>query len=434
MFSLLWHAQPAFLYLCSHFSAMEQNKYTEAVLPNGIRLIHKEKKGEIAHLVLMVETGTRDEQAHENGLAHFVEHTIFKGTQNRKAYHILSCLDNVGGDLNAFTTKEETCIQATFLKQHYKRALDLFADIAFRSTFPENELAKEKEVILDEINSYLDSPSDEIFDLFEEMVFKGHPLSRNILGTSDLVKSFKRNDILEFMAHNYSTDSMILASSGDISFKEFEHLAMKYFGEQPAHLVNKKREVFKNYVPENRVTERKNHLSHCMIGGIAPEFCSPLRMSIVMLNNILGGPAMSSRLGLNIREKYGFAYSIESQYTAYSDVGLISVYMGVDPDSLEKAIELVYKELDKLRQQKLGTMQLQHAKQQLIGQVALSYESGMNELLSATRSLIMGEPIEYMDDIIRKVEAVTATDILDMANRVFDKKQLSQIIFKGNTE
>ena len=410
---------------------MLENKFTEAVLPNGIRLIHKEKQSEIAHLVLMVETGTRDELPHQNGLAHFVEHTIFKGTQNRKAYHILSCLDNVGGDLNAFTTKEETCIQATFLKQHYQRSLDLFADIAFRSTFPENELAKEKEVILDEINSYLDSPSDEIYDLFEEMVFEGHPLSRNILGTTELVKGFRRQDVLDFMAGNYSTDAMILASIGDISFHEFEKLAMRYFGEQPAHLINKRRELFSNYKPQNRKAERNNHLSHCIIGGLAPEFSNPLRMPIVMLNNVLGGPAMSSRLGLNIREKYGFAYSIESQYTAYSDVGLINVYMGVDPDSLEKAIELVHKELEKLCTQKLGTLQLHHAKQQLIGQVALSYESGMNELLSATRSLIMGEPIEYMDDIIRKVEAINASDILEVANRVFDKKQLSRITFEG---
>jgi predicted Zn-dependent peptidase len=409
------------------------HKYNESVMPNGIRLIHKEKKGEIAHLVLMVETGTRDEQSHENGLAHFVEHTIFKGTQNRKAYHILSCLDNVGGDLNAFTTKEETCIQATFLKQHYKRSLDLFADIAFHSTFPENELTKEKEVILDEINSYLDSPSDEIYDLFEEMVFKGHPLSRNILGTTELVKGFQRKDILDFMAHNYSTNQMVLATIGDISFHSFEKMAMSCFGTQSAHIINRKREKFENYSPENRILERKNHLSHCIIGGLAPEFCSPLRMPIVMLNNVLGGPAMSSRLGLNIREKYGFAYSIESQYTAYSDIGLFNVYMAVDPDSLEKAIGLVYKELEKLCQQKLGTMQLQHAKQQLIGQVALSYESGMNELLSATRSLLMGEPIEYMDDIIRKVEAVTADDLIEMANQVFDKARLSQIVFKGDT-
>ncbi len=412
-------------------SANTETRYHESVLPNGIRLLHKEKKGEIAHLVLMVETGTRDEETHENGLAHFVEHTIFKGTQRRKAYHILSCLDNVGGDLNAFTTKEETCIQATFLKQHYQRTLDLFADIAFHSTFPENELAKEKEVILDEINSYLDSPFDEIYDLFEEMVFEGHPLSRNILGTTELVKGFHRQDILDFMAHNYSTDQMVIASTGDIPFKEFERLAMRYFGEEPAHHVKKQREPFKQYASKYREAERKNHLSHCMIGSVAPEFCSPQRMPIVMLNNVLGGPAMSSRLGLNIREKYGFAYSIESQYSAYSDTGLISIYMGVDPDSLEKAIGLVYKELDKLCQHPLGTMQLQHAKQQLIGQVALSYENGMNELLSAARSLLMGDTIEYMDDIIRKVNAVSAQDLLDMANQVFDKSQLSQIIFKG---
>ncbi len=410
---------------------MLENKYTESVLPNGIRLIHKEKQGEIAHLALMVETGTRDELAHENGLAHFVEHTIFKGTQNRKAYHILSCLDNVGGDLNAFTTKEETCIHATFLKQHYKRSLDLFADIAFRSTFPENELAKEKEVILDEINSYLDSPSDEIYDLFEETVFKGHPLSRNILGTAELVKGFHRQDILDFVAHNYSTERTVLASVGDISFKALYRLAMKYFGSQPTHIVDRKRVNFVGYTPENLTLTRNNHLSHCIIGGIAPAFSSPLRMPIVLLNNVLGGPAMSSRLGLNIREKYGFAYSIESQYTAYSDVGLINVYMGVDPDSLEKAIELVHKELDKLRTQKLGIMQLHHAKQQLIGQVALSYESGMSELLSATRSLIMDEEIEYMDDIIRKVEAVSANDILEAANRVLDKDSLSQLVFES---
>ncbi len=279
----------------------------------------------------------------------------------------------------------------------------------------------------------MDSPADEIYDLFEEMVFNGHPLARNILGTTELVKGFHREDILAFMAHNYSTDQMILASIGDISFKEFEKMAMAYFGSQPAHLINKKRVNFTGYKPENRCDKRNNHLSHCIIGGLAPEFSSPMRMPIVMLNNILGGPAMSSRLGLNIREKYGFAYSIESQYTAYSDVGLINVYMGVDPDSLERAIELVHKELDKLCQQRLGTLQLHHAKQQLIGQVALSYESGMNELLSATRSLLMGEPIEYMDDIIRNVEAVSADDILEIANQVFDKRQLSQIVFEGDT-
>lgn len=413
---------------------MQEEKYNESVLPNGIRLIHKQKSGEIAHLVLMVNTGSRDEEDHENGMAHFIEHTIFKGTENRKAYHILSCLDNVGGDLNAYTTKEETCLQASFLKQHYKRTFDLFADIAFHSTFPENELEKEKEVILDEINSYLDSPSDEIYDVFEEMMFKGHPMSRNILGTTELVKGFTHDDVRRFMANNYSTDQIVLGTIGDISFKDFERLAMSYFGEQPAHIVKKQRVPFTNYKPQYIKAERHSHLSHCMIGGIAPEYNSPLKMPIVLLNNILGGPAMSSRLNLNIREKYGFAYTIESQYNAYSDTGLISIYMGVDPDSLDRSIELTYKELDKICNQKLGSMQLNHAQQQIIGQVALGYESGMNELLSITRSVIMNEPLEYMEDIIRKVNAVTASDIMETANLVFDKKQLSTLIFEGKEE
>lgn len=410
---------------------MIEERYNESVLPNGIRIIHKQKRSEIAHLVLMVGTGSRDEDAHENGIAHFIEHTFFKGTKNRKAYHILSCLDNVGGDLNAFTTKEETCLQASFLKQHYKRALDLFSDIVFHSTFPQNELEKEKEVILDEINSYLDSPSDEIYDVFEEMMFQGHPLSRNILGTAELVKSFTTQDVSDFMAKNYSTDQIVVVTIGDISFPDFKELAMRYFGEQPSHIVARHRQPFTSYTPKEINKERHSHLSHCMIGGIAPEYNSGLKMPIVLLNNILGGPAMSSRLNLNIREKYGFAYTIESQYNAYSDIGLLSVYMGIDPDSLEKAIGLVYKEFDKLCNQRLGILQLSHAKQQIIGQLALSYESGMNESLSLVRSAIMDEPLEYMADIIQKIEAVTADDIMEVANRVFDRNALSTIVFEG---
>ena len=240
--------------------------------------------------------------------------------------------------------------------------------------------------------------------------------------------------MLGFREGNYATDNMVLATIGDIGFAEFEKLAQHFFGSRPAHLVPSHREPFKAYEPRMVRMERQNHLSHCMIGGLAPEFSHPLKRTMVLLNNILGGPAMNSRLSLNIREKYGFAYTIESQYNAYSDVGLFSVYMGVDPESLDKAIGLVYKELDKLCNQSLGTMQLHHAKQQLIGQVALSYESGMNELLSATRSLLMNEPIEYMDEIIKKVEAVSADDLIEMANRVFDKAQLSQIVFEGQTD
>ena len=420
-----------FVPLPRFLSNMETEQYNIATLPNGIRLLHRQKKGEIAHLVLVVGTGSRDEHDSENGMAHFIEHTIFKGTRNRKPYHILSCLDNVGGDLNAFTTKEETCLQASFLNVYYKRAMDLLSDIAFQAIFPENELEKEKDVVLDEINSYLDMPSEEIYDVFEETMFKDHPLGRNILGTSALVKGFRRDDILRFMEANYSTDSMILATIGDIGFKDFQKMAMGFFGARPAHRVPNRRQPFLSYRPNKVEMERNNHLSHCMIGGLAPEFVHPKKRTMVLLNNILGGPAMNSRLSLNIREKYGFAYTIESQYNAYSDIGLFNVYMGVDPDALEKAVHLVYKELDKLRNQKMGTMQLHHAKQQLIGQLALGRENGMSELLAITRSLLMDEPIETVSDIIHNIEFITADDLMNVANEVFNPDRLTTLIFRG---
>ena len=384
--------------------------------------------------MLVMGTGSRDELEDQNGMAHFIEHTVFKGTQKRKPYHILSCLDNVGGDLNAFTTKEETCLQASFLNTYYSRAMDLLQDIAFKATFPEHELEKEKEVVLDEINSYLDMPSEEIYDVFEETLFKGHPLGRNILGTTNLVKGFGRADVLAFREENYSTDAMVLATIGDISFKDFERLAMRFFGDIPAHLTPNRRTAFRSYVPCRVEMERNNHLSHCMIGGLAPEFTHPKKRAMVLLNNILGGPAMNSRLSLNIREKYGFAYTIESQYNAYSDTGLVSVYMGVDPDSLDKAISLVYKELDKLCNQKMGTMQLHHAKQQLIGQLALGRESGMSELLAITRSMLMNEPIETVPDIIHTIDVITADDLMAEANEVFNRDCLTTLIFKGQRE
>ena len=411
---------------------METEQFNITTLPNGIRLLHKRKVGEIAHLVLVVGTGSRDELESQNGMAHFIEHTVFKGTQNRKPYHILSCLDNVGGDLNAFTTKEETCLQASFLKAYYKRAMDLLSDIAFQATFPEHELEKEKEVVLDEINSYLDMPSEEIYDVFEDTIFKGHPLGRNILGTSDLVKGFSRADVLAFRKDNYATDNMVLATIGDISFADFEKMAMNFFGQRSDHRVPSRRQPFCSYSPTLVEMERNNHLSHCMIGGLAPDFSHPKKRTMVLLNNILGGPAMNSRLSLNIREKYGFAYTIESQYNAYSDVGLFSVYMGVDPDSLNKAIELVHKELGKLCNQPLGTMQLHHAKQQLIGQLALGRESGMSELLALTRSMLMNEPVESVPDIIHTIDIITAEDLMDEANQVFDRDRLTTLIFQGS--
>lgn len=409
----------------------EESKISEYILPNGIRIIHKHRSGAVAHLALMVNTGMRDELTDENGLAHFIEHMLFKGTKKRKAYHILSCLENVGGELNAYTTKEETCIHASFLKEFYNKAIELISDIAFNSTYPENELTKEKEVILDEINSYLDSPAEEIYDEFENNLYKGHEMGRNILGTTELVGGYTRSDILRFLKNNYSTDRMVIATIGDIPFERFMNKVVLHFNDYQKITTNIHRTKFTPLPTFNVIQERNNHLSHCIMGGLSYDIDSEKKMQMVLLNNILGGPGMNSRLNLNIREKYGFAYTIESQYNAYSDTGNFSIYMGVDPQSLDKAINLVFKELNKLKDNKLGTIQLSNAKKQLIGQLALSGESSLGELLGITRAAFTKEGIEPMHETIRKIKDLSASDILEVANEVFDNNNINLLIYKG---
>ena len=322
----------------------EEQLISQATLTNGIKIIHRHRAGELSHLALMVNAGMRDEKADENGLAHFIEHLVFKGTKRRKAYHILSCLENVGGELNAFTTKEETCIHASFLKEHIDKAMDLFADVIFNSTFPENEMEKEKEVILDEINSYRDTPADEIFDEFENLIYRGHQLGRNILGSIELVEKYTRDDIVKFRNQHYAPDRMVLACIGNISFNDFMKLANKYFADYQGNALPFERIPFVANKPANRVEVRQNHLTHVIMGGLAYRYTDERKLKLILLNNILGGPGMNTRLNLNIREKSGFAYTIESQYNAYSDTGNYTIYMGVDPHSQDRSIELVYKE------------------------------------------------------------------------------------------
>lgn len=400
-------------------------------LPNGIKILHKHRPGAVAHLALMVNTGMRDELSNENGLAHFVEHMLFKGTKKRKAYHILSCLENVGGELNAYTTKEETCIHASFLKEYYNKAIELISDVAFNSTYPTNELEKEKEVIIDEINSYRDSPAEEICDEFENNLYRGHEMGRNILGTTDLVNGFTRNDLCNFIKNNYSTEKIIIATIGDISFINFKNKIITHFGDYQHSITSFHRTKFQQLPTFTKIEERNNHLSHCIIGGIAYHFDNPKKMQMILLNNILGGPGMNSRLNLNIREKYGFTYTIESQYNAYSDTGNFLIYMGVDPHSMEKTIELVHKELNKLKDKKLGTIQLSNAKNQLVGQLALSGESGLGELLGITRAAFSKEGIEPLSEIVRKIKEVKSEDILDVANEIFDSSNINTMIYKG---
>ncbi|MBO5809733.1 MAG: insulinase family protein [Bacteroidales bacterium] len=409
----------------------EESVITEYILPNGIKILHKYRAGVVAHLSLMVNTGMRDEAANENGLAHFIEHMLFKGTKKRRAYHVLSCLENVGGELNAYTTKEETCIHASFLKDYYNKAIELISDVAFNSLYPENELEKEKEVILDEINSYLDSPAEEIYDDFENNLYKGHEMGRNILGTRELVEGFSRNDLCNFLKNNYSTDRIVIATIGDIPFEKFKNKIIAHFGDYKRYNTEYHRNRFMQLPTFNVVQERNSHLSHCMIGGLAYPVENEKKMHMVLLNNILGGPGMNSRLNLNIREKYGFAYTIESQYNAYSDTGNFSIYMGVDPHSLDKAVDLVFKELTKLKNIKLGTVQLSNAKNQLVGQLALSGESGLGELLAMTRDAFYKDEIEPLSETIRKIRNLKSEDILDVANEIFDNENLNILIYKG---
>lgn len=415
----------------SHYNMSEESIISEHILPNGIKILHKHRPGAIAHMSLMVNTGMRDESANENGLAHFIEHMLFKGTKKRKAYHVLSCLENVGGELNAYTTKEETCIHASFLREHYNKAIELISDIAFNSVYPANEVDKEKEVIIDEINSYRDNPAEEIFDEFENKLYKGHEMGRNILGTTDLVNSYTRNDLLYFIKNNYSTDKMVIATIGDIPFNKFKSKVEAYFGDYQQTSTKYNRNKFERLPSFTKIEERNNHLSHCIIGGLAYHFDSHLKMPMVLLNNILGGPGMNSRLNLNIREKYGFAYTIESQYNAYSDTGNFSIYMGVDPNSLDKAVDLVFKELNKLKNNRLGTIQLSNAKNQLVGQLALSSESGLGELLSMTRAAYSQEGIEPLSEIVGKIRNIQSDDILNVANEIFDNNNINLMIYKG---
>ncbi len=406
-------------------------QYEYHQLANGIKVVHRQTSRDVAHCALMVDTGSRDENATENGMAHLIEHMIFKGTKKRKAFHVLSRMENVGAELNAFTTKEETCIHASFTKQHYARALELFADVAFNAVFPAAELEKEKEVILDEINAYRDTPSEEIFDEFENQVFNGHPIGRNILGTEDSVRSLSRNDIFRFVQRNYGTNKMVISSIGNIPFQKLILLIEKQFSHAPFRQNGYSRRKFLDYAPEKTVSDRSSFLSHCMLGNLSFERVHPRKHSMILLNNILGGPGMNSRLYLNIREKYGFAYTIESHYHSYSDTGLFTIYLGTDPKSVEKSISLVGKELDKLRNQALGTLQLHRAKQQLIGQLAISFESGLVEALSVARSHLQFNRIDTMQDVVRKIENITAGQLLETANEVFDRDKLSLLIFNG---
>lgn len=399
-------------------------------LSNGIRVVHKQVDRPVAHCGLMVMAGSRDEKPEEEGLAHFIEHVLFKGTTKRRAFHILSRMEDAGGELNAYTDKENTVIYSSFLTPDYSRAIDLIFDIGFHSTFPEKELEKEKEVIIDEINSYKDSPSELIFDDFESLLFPNHSLGMNILGTPDKVKSFKRQNVIDFIAREYGSNRMVFSSVGNITTKKLRAMLEKHTAHlQLTHSVinrNKPSALDARHVEH----EKSNFQTHAIVGTRAYPAGNDQSRTLHLLNNILGGPGMNSRLNLNIREKYGFTYNIESFYNPYSDTGVFGVYAGTDPETIGKTLKLIEKELKKLREKPLGTMQLTKAKRQILGQIAMGQENNASLMLALGRSLLMFNKIDTFEQIKDKIENITATDLQEVANEILDPGSLSTLVYK----
>jgi len=399
-------------------------------LENGIRIVHKKTDRAVAHCGLIIKGGSRDENENEQGLAHFIEHVIFKGTSKRKAFHILSRMEDVGGEINAFTTKEETCLHSSFIPKYYERSLELLSDIIFNSNFPKKELEKEKTVVLDEINYYKDNPSELIFDEFEEQVFSDHSLGKNILGSPKHINSFNKKMINDFINRNYLTHEMVISSVGDINMEKLISFVEKHFAYIPKSQTNRSQLAFYNYQKKEITINKKGFQSHCIIGNEAYGIKHPKKTTLTLLNNILGGPGMNSRLNLAIREKYGFTYSIESNYTPYSDTGIFSVYLASDTDKINRSIKLTKRELIKLCEKPLGTLQLKKAKQQLIGQIAIGQENDVNLMLSLGKSVLLYNKVDTFEIVKKKVEAVSSLQILEVANEIFNEGKLSHLIYK----
>ncbi len=412
--------------------AMQEEFFERWTLANGIRCIHKEVNSPVAHLGFFINMGSRDELPDEHGLAHFIEHTIFKGTQKRKAYHVLSRMEDIGGELNAYTSKEETVVHATFLNEFYERAIELFNDIIFHSTFPKKELEKEKSVIVDEINSYLDSPSEMIFDEFDELVFANDPLGRGTLGTPESLKSFDDEAVKKFLKRGYRTDQMVIASVGKIDLKRLKAMIDRYF----AHEVGTtgalpERKAYSGYRPVSLDVEKSNYQTHLMMGNVAYPAGHDDRIGLFMLSNILGGPGMNARLHLSLRERHGYTYNVETNYSSYWDTGLFSIYLGMDERFLKKCIDLTHKELRLLREKGLGTLQLHKAKQQLLGQVAIGQENNQSQMLGIGKSILAFDELRTWKEIAEQIDALTAAKLLRIANEVLDEKDFSYLIYRS---
>lgn len=403
--------------------------YNIHTLPNGLRIIHAPSLTKVAYCGFAVDAGTRDEKENEQGMAHFVEHLIFKGTQKRKAWHILNRMENVGGDLNAYTNKEETVVYSAFLTEHFSRALELLTDIVFHSTFPQHEINKEVEVIIDEIQSYEDTPSELIFDDFEDLIFKGHPLGRNILGNPAQLKSFTSRDALSFVSRYYKPTNMVLFVQANMDFKKVVKEAEKILADFPFAETNNLRTPPPIYIPTRIELDKDTHQAHVMIGSRGYNAYDNKRTALYFLNNMLGGPGMNSRLNVSLRERRGLVYNVESNLTSYTDTGAFCIYFGTDIDDVDTCMRLTYKELKKLRDNKLTTSQLMAAKKQLIGQIGVASDNFENNALDMGKTFLHYNKFESPESVFRRIESLTSEQLLEVANEMFDEDRLSTLIY-----
>lgn len=401
-------------------------------LSNGIRVCFIKRNAFVGHLAIMFHAGSRFEKPEDAGLAHFVEHSLFKGTKNRNATQIFSELDSVGGEINAYTNKEEICVHASFRKIHLEIAADLLSDIVLNPTFPTEELRKEKVVITDEINSYLDSPSERIFDEFEELLYKGHPLGFNILGTKKSLKKIGQKEARDFVDRLFCAPRAVISIVGDFKIDELKSMLEAKFSSMPTSSGNSDFEAFENksHIPFTSKQKRANYQTHLLYGGLAPVDRPEDRRTLTLIMNYLGGPAMNATLVLNIREKYGYAYNIEANFTPYSETGFWTIYAGTDPTHVKHTKELINEELDMIMSEGIANNKLAEAKEQLKGHIALSLDSNQELMFFAAKNLLFHNHVSDIAEIYEQVDSISNEEVKRLANEVFSGNSLCYLEYK----
>ena len=400
-------------------------------LDNGIRVVHmRVTSSKIVHCGIMLDVGSRDESLDNQGIAHFWEHMAFKGTRKRKAFHIINRLETVGGELNAFTDKEKICFFASLRDEYFERALELLTDITFNAVFPKNQLERERKVILEEMSMYFDDPDGALQDEFDALLFPRHSMGMNILGTEETVNKFSRRHFQEFIARHMDTNRVIVSVVGNLPWNKVIEMAEKHLGKVRPRQSRIKRKPLKLYKPNEKVIQRPITQSRCAIGRPAFGIHDERRGLFYFLNNILGGPGMNSRLNLALREKHGIVYSVGSQFTPFSDTGIFLVSFGTDPAQLPKAIDLVKKEMRKMAEVNMGHRQLSTAKEQFMGQIAMSEENNSGIMMMMARSLLDMGQIPSIDELFNLVKRTKAHELRRLAEDMFDEKMMSTLILE----